>query len=493
MSQINNLNVFKGEDGLIKFFDPEEAPLLPLVELPSRLNPYHGDKVRIYCKMMTALPAQNVKALPGWLMSQMGLHHLPRLSLSPAQAPPSFHSRWHHAPFLASRMFMLMHLYGGPAQPRIDDERGIVAKVKLLAVNNEQVFCPSQYDNNQNFAAHIRWTGPQILKQLPEITMFCAGMGSAGCVTGTGSFLKANRPKCTVIGVCNAQGDSIPGPRPFPLFTSVKFPWGENVDHVEEVGSVVSYRLSLQLSREGLICGPSSGMALQGLFNRLGKAKAAGSLENYRDENGLISCVFLCCDLPYQYIDGYFDRLDAEEIHPILDSDLSGIDVHKYDPSWELTSAQVLESVRRHQSCDADAQDRSNTANQAIDVVPHNMIILDLRTSGDFSSTRLIGAINKPLQTLKPASLSPFDDKETLKNQWIELEHGFFDAEERRLGHLNGQYFLLICYNGETSRVACSVMRSKSLESYSCCGGMLEILKTAGEHSALRDQVLQSS
>jgi hypothetical protein len=120
--------------------------------------------------------------------------------------------------------------------------------------------------------------------------------------------------------VCNAQGDPIPGPRPFPLFTSVKFPWSENVGYVEEVGSVVSYHLSSQLSREGLICGPSSGMALQGLFNRLGKAKAAGSLGNYRDENGLISCVFLCCDLPYQYMDGYFDRLDAEEIHPIMDS-----------------------------------------------------------------------------------------------------------------------------------------------------------------------------
>lgn len=70
MSHINHLNIFKGEDSLIKFFDPEEAPLLPLVELPSRLNPYHGDKVRIYCKLMTALPAQNVKALPGWSRSR---------------------------------------------------------------------------------------------------------------------------------------------------------------------------------------------------------------------------------------------------------------------------------------------------------------------------------------------------------------------------------------------------------------------------------------
>lgn len=26
----------------------------------------------------------------------------------------------------------------------------------------------------------MRWTGPQLLKQLPQINVFCAGMGSAG-------------------------------------------------------------------------------------------------------------------------------------------------------------------------------------------------------------------------------------------------------------------------------------------------------------------------
>lgn len=47
------------------YFDPDFQPPLPLVELPSKLNPFQGDHVRIYAKMMTALPAQNIKALPG--------------------------------------------------------------------------------------------------------------------------------------------------------------------------------------------------------------------------------------------------------------------------------------------------------------------------------------------------------------------------------------------------------------------------------------------
>lgn len=32
----------------------------------------------------------------------------------------------------------------------------------------------------QNPAAHMRWTGPQLLEQLPQINIFCMGMGSAG-------------------------------------------------------------------------------------------------------------------------------------------------------------------------------------------------------------------------------------------------------------------------------------------------------------------------
>jgi hypothetical protein len=53
------------EDSLQKYFDPDFAPLLPLVETPASLNPFREDGVRIYAKMTTMLPAHNVKSLPG--------------------------------------------------------------------------------------------------------------------------------------------------------------------------------------------------------------------------------------------------------------------------------------------------------------------------------------------------------------------------------------------------------------------------------------------
>lgn len=58
-------NVFRGPDALAQYFDPDRNPPLPLIEVPDGLNPFRRDGVRIYAKMLTALPAQNVKSLPG--------------------------------------------------------------------------------------------------------------------------------------------------------------------------------------------------------------------------------------------------------------------------------------------------------------------------------------------------------------------------------------------------------------------------------------------
>lgn len=65
MPNMNERNVYFGPDSLKKYFDPDSQPPLPLVELPEHLNPYYRHGIRIYAKMMTMHPANNVKAMPG--------------------------------------------------------------------------------------------------------------------------------------------------------------------------------------------------------------------------------------------------------------------------------------------------------------------------------------------------------------------------------------------------------------------------------------------
>jgi len=300
MSPSSHLNVYSGADSLKDYFNPSCQPPLPLVELPEKLNPFRKDGVRIYAKMMTALPCQNVKALPALNMIQEAEPKARRPSVEPSSGSTVTSlamisrvlsdnddvtalvsnktklSRLNQLRFFGLKV----GLYGGPAQPEIADPRGIVEKTRRAAKADTSVYNPAQYSNPANYESHVRWTGPQLLQQLPDINVFATGMGSAGCLTGAATYLKHMKPSVKTLGVCNRTGDSIPRPRPYPLFYKIDFPWKPVCNAIEEIPSGISYQLSLKLSREGLICGPSSGMCLQGLFQFLEKQQKNGRLHD---------------------------------------------------------------------------------------------------------------------------------------------------------------------------------------------------------------------
>ena len=77
MTERHRLNVYAGANSLHDYHDPEKQPLLPLVEIPSCLNPFKHDGVRIFAKMMTMLPSHNVKALPGTQTLQLSIETSP--------------------------------------------------------------------------------------------------------------------------------------------------------------------------------------------------------------------------------------------------------------------------------------------------------------------------------------------------------------------------------------------------------------------------------
>ncbi|KUJ06323.1 tryptophan synthase beta subunit-like PLP-dependent enzyme [Mollisia scopiformis] len=333
MAQHQCHNVFKGPDSMVQYFNPDLQPFLPLVEIPDKLNPFRSSNVRIYAKMLTALPAQNVKMLPGKQSihvkaspsgsTALSLGMVSRVLWGNEDVCAYVTNKKHPDQLRTLRFFGLrVSLYGGLAQQEPDDANGIMCRLRNLATNDETISYPGQYDNDDasSLESHERWTGPQIWQQLPDINIFCTTVGTgAGCITGTGKHLKSQKQAVKVVGICNVFGDPTPGPRHYPKFESCKFPWRENIDAFETVASVESYEMSMQLSREGLICGPSFGEALVGLLRYLKKLEATGRLEELKGEtSGDISCVFVCCDLPYQYMDGYFQKIQDDKFPPIL-------------------------------------------------------------------------------------------------------------------------------------------------------------------------------
>ena len=91
-------------------------------------------------------------------------------------------------------------LFGGPSQPEPVDARGGIQSARSQAEESEAIVNPNQYENDANWQSHIKWTGPQILKQLPEITVICAGMGTSGTMTGLGSYFKEAKPSVFRLG-----------------------------------------------------------------------------------------------------------------------------------------------------------------------------------------------------------------------------------------------------------------------------------------------------
>ncbi|KAI2619471.1 tryptophan synthase beta subunit-like PLP-dependent enzyme [Hypomontagnella submonticulosa] len=471
-------NVYSGPRALQEYFDPDKQPMLPLVELPPKLNPFLEDGVHIFAKMLTALPAQNVKALPALNMLQnafdseskpvveassgstvISLSLVSRVMNQNDDVTAYVSNKTEMSRLRTLSFFGLkLSLYGGPSQPEISDERGIINKIKRWAEEDGNVFAPCQYENENNYRSHMRWTGPQLLKQLPNISIFCAGMGSAGCVTGTGLYLKEHNPYVKIIGVCNQPEDPVPGPRPASLFETISFPWKMVVDKVEVVDSLQSYRMSMQLSREGLICGPSSGMALQALLNFLHRVKDEGRLTEYVGPDGQVSAVFPCCDLPYQYMDNYFKKLDSSHFHPINNSHLLNIDTCPYNHAWELEAPAAIYLLHSGGKLTIDGKHLSEVE------------VIDIRAPNAFRSGTLPGARNVPFDSVTASTPSPFDDVSVLESQWNEMKARVGqDLKSEFIGQ--GSKVISFCYNGESARMLTSILRAQGIEAYSIKGG----------------------
>ncbi|RAH72016.1 putative cysteine synthase B [Aspergillus aculeatinus CBS 121060] len=483
MATTNEHNVYFGPDALKKYFDPDCQPPLPLVELPRHLNPFHHEGVRIYAKMMTMHPANNVKALPAMNMLESGVipgqtQTIVEYSSGSTVISMSMIARVMHGiddtrAYLSNKTsnakLKLMQffglnitLFGGPSQPDPYDERGGIQTARAIAMQSHNTLNPNQYENHDNWGAHVRWTGPQIFKQLPEINVLCAGMGTSGTMTGLGTFFKQAKPSVLRLGVCTAPGDRVPGPRSFALMRPVEFPWKAAVDMIEEVTSADSFSLSLDLCREGIVCGPSSGFNLQGLFQMLEKRKRGGTLTQLAGPDGSVHCVFLCCDLPYQYIGEYFEKLGPERFHPIQNEKLTQVDLHRYDESWERSPVVLFAHFYETPKSFPQGLLSNITLRPAC-------CILDLRTAVDFDSWHLPGSVNVPLRSLGLHTAKPFANPDVLEALWLEMETLFSD--DSKLAQLVSHHVLVICYNGDTARIATSVLRAKGVQADSLRGG----------------------
>ena len=80
--------------------------------------------------------------------------------------------------------------------------QGSVDKAIELSKEYESSFIPSQFDNPANPLSHYKTTGPEIWRDTEgKVDILVAGIGTGGTLSGTGKFLKEQKPEIKVVGV----------------------------------------------------------------------------------------------------------------------------------------------------------------------------------------------------------------------------------------------------------------------------------------------------
>jgi [CysO sulfur-carrier protein]-thiocarboxylate-dependent cysteine synthase len=158
----------------------------------------------------------------------------------------------------------LLELFGAETvySPGEKGTNGSIEVARALA-RDDRYFMPFQYGNPANPLAHYEGTGAEILRDLPQVTHFVAGLGTGGTLTGVGRRLHEHDPSIKVIAAEPELGDLVYGLRsldegfiPPILDESV-------LDRKFLVSSSDSLRATRELTeKEGIFAGISSGAVL---------------------------------------------------------------------------------------------------------------------------------------------------------------------------------------------------------------------------------------
>jgi [CysO sulfur-carrier protein]-thiocarboxylate-dependent cysteine synthase len=90
---------------------------------------------------------------------------------------------------------------------------GSIAVAQEMSAADPSLVLIYQYGNEANPGAHYETTGPEIMRDLPEIDVFVAGLGTGGTLTGTGRYLKERKPSVKVVAAAPHPGDRVQGLR----------------------------------------------------------------------------------------------------------------------------------------------------------------------------------------------------------------------------------------------------------------------------------------
>jgi cysteine synthase len=109
----------------------------------------------------------------------------------------------------------MLEIFGAEVIPSPGEEgsNGAIRQAEKLAVEDSSLVMLFQYGNPANPDAHYATTGPEILRDCPELDVFVAGLGTSGTLMGVGRYLKEQKPDVRVVAVEPPAGELVQGLR----------------------------------------------------------------------------------------------------------------------------------------------------------------------------------------------------------------------------------------------------------------------------------------
>lgn len=200
-----------------------------------------------------------------------------------------------------------------PTAVEPEDPRSYYSVSKRLTEETPNSFYANQYNNLANRECHFNLTGPEILKQMPDIDIFIAGIGTGGTICGVGRYLKEHKPEVEVVAV-DCKGSIVMdvfkhGKPKNPAETYLIEGIGEDFIPENYDFSVISDMVQVEdkesfletraiLKKEGLYVGVSSGAALVG-------AKKWLAAQGDRVKGKKVAIIF--CDSGNRYLSKVFN------------------------------------------------------------------------------------------------------------------------------------------------------------------------------------------
>jgi cysteine synthase len=173
----------------------------------------------------------------------------------------------------------LLEMYGAKIifSPAAGGSNQAVAMAKELSEQHPDWVMLYQYGNPANALAHYESTGPEILRDMPTITHFVAGLGTTGTLMGVGRYLREQVPGVQVVAAEPRYGELVYGLRNVdegfvpelydPSVLTSRF----------SVGARDAVRRTRQLvETEGIFAGISTGAILHAALGVAEKAAGAG-------------------------------------------------------------------------------------------------------------------------------------------------------------------------------------------------------------------------